>query len=332
MTNGVHTSDNNQFSRVTFHLPVPTSDDGSAINCIHQPDATTLAYVAASIADSTRRAYRCDLEHFTVWGGVIPTTDVQVASYLAAHAETLAVATLTRRLVSISLAHRAKGHTSPTTSELVRATMRGIRRTHGVAQAQATPLLRDDLFQVLDHMGDRLKDVRDRALLLVGFAGGFRCSEVVSLDHGDLQVVRQGMVIHVRRSKTDQDGAGRKIGVPFGRTRYCPIRALDAWKTASAINEGPVFRPVDRHGKLAICRLSPDAVSSIVRERVNAAGFDATGYSGHSLRAGLVTSAAQQGISSWKIRQQTGHASDAMLSRYIRDGELFTENAAGALL
>jgi integrase len=210
--------------------------------------------------------------------------------------------------------------------------MRGIRRTHGVAQAQATPLLRDDLFQVLDHMGDRLKDLRDRALLLVGFAGGFRCSEVVGLDHGDLQVVRQGMIIHVRRSKTDQDGAGRKIGIPFGRTRHCPIRALDAWKAASAINEGPVFRPVDRHGKLVVGRLSGDAVSSIVRERVNAAGFDATGYSGHSLRAGLVTSAAQQGISSWKIRQQTGHASDAMMARYVRDGEMFTDNAAGALL
>ena len=135
------TPDNNQFSRVTIHLPVPIHNGAIAINCTDEPDATTLAYVAASIADSTRRAYRCDLEHFTAWGGVIPATDVQVASYLAAHAETLAVATLTRRLVSISLAHRAKGHTSPTASELVRATMRGIRRTHGVAQAQATPLL-----------------------------------------------------------------------------------------------------------------------------------------------------------------------------------------------
>jgi integrase len=326
------TPDNNQFSRVTIHLPVPILNGAIAINCTDEPDATTLAYVAASIADSTRRAYLSDLEHFTAWGGVIPATDVQVASYLAAHAETLAVATLTRRLVSISLAHRATGHTSPTASELVRATMRGIRRTHGVAQAQATPLLRDDLFQVLDHMGDRLKDLRDRALLLIGFAGGFRCSEVVGLDHGDLQVVRQGMIIHVRRSKTDQEGHGRKIGIPFGRTRHCPIRALDAWKAASAINEGPVFRPVDRHGKLAVGRLSGDAVSSIVRERVNAAGFDATGYSGHSLRAGFATSAAQAGVSSWKIRSQTGHASDAMLARYVRDGEMFLDNAAGTLL
>lgn len=324
--------DNNQFSGVTIRPPKPDEAGMIAINCNNQPDTETLAYVAASLAISTRRAYLSDLEQFEAWGGVIPSTDVQVASYLAAHAGTLAVATLTRRLVSISLAHKAKGHASPTASELVQATMRGIRRTHGVAQTQANPLLRGDLFQVLDHMGDRLKDLRDRALLLIGFAGGFRCSELVGLHHRDLQVVRQGMIIHIRRSKTDQDGAGRKIGIPLGRTRHCPINALDAWKTVSAMKEGPVFRPVDRHGKVAAGRLSGDAVSSIIRERVNAAGFDATGYSGHSLRAGLVTSAAQQGISSWKIRQQTGHASDAMMARYVRDGQLFTDNAAGALL
>jgi hypothetical protein len=237
------TRDNNQFSRVTIHLPVPIHNGAIAINCTDEPDATTLAYVAASIADSTRRAYRCDLEHFTAWGGVIPASDVQVASYLAAHAETLAVATLTRRLVSISLAHRAKGHTSPTASELVRATMRGIRRTHGVAQAQATPLLRDDLFQVLDHMGDRLKDLRDRALLLVGFAGGFRCSEVVGLDHGDLQVVRQGMIIHVRRSKTDQDGAGRKIGIPSGAPATVQSEPLMPGKRPPRSMRGQFFGP-----------------------------------------------------------------------------------------
>lgn len=324
--------DNNQLSGATIHPPAPDQAGNIAINCTDQPDDATLAYVAASLAVSTRRAYLSDLEQFEAWGGVIPSTDVQVASYLAAHAETLAVATLTRRLVSISLAHKAKGHRTPTASELVRATMRGIRRTHGVAQLQATPLLRDDLFLVLDHMGDRLRDLRDRALLLIGFAGGFRCSELVGLDHGDLQVVRQGMIIQVRRSKTDQEGAGRKIGIPLGRTRHCPIGALDAWKTASAVSEGPVFRAVDRHGKLALGRLSSDAVSSIVRERVYAAGFDATRYSGHSLRSGLATSAAQAGVSSWKIRQQTGHASDAMMARYIRDGQLFTDNAAGALL
>ena len=140
------------------------------------------------------------------------------------------------------------------------------------------------------------------------------------------------MIIHLRRSKTDQEGAGRKIGIPFGRTRFCPVTAVQQWRERSGVTEGPIFRPVDRHGRIAPERLSAEAVSSIIKQRVRAAGFDPNGYSGHSLRAGFATSAAQAGISSWRIRQQTGHASDAMLSRYIRDGELFIDNAAGALL
>ena len=169
-------------------------------------------------------------------------------------------------------------------------------------------------------------------MLLVGFAGGLRRSEIVGLNLGDIETVRQGLIIHLRRSKTDQEGAGRKIGIPFGRTRFCPVTAHLQWRERSRVTEGPIFRPVDRHGRIAPERLSAEAVSSVIRERVRAAGFDASGYSGHSLRAGFATSAAQAGISSWRIRQQTGHASDAMLSRYIRDGELFIDNAAGALL
>jgi integrase len=136
----------------------------------------------------------------------------------------------------------------------------------------------------------------------------------------------------LRRSKTDQNGAGRKIGIPHGRGRWCPVAALEEWFAASGIGEGALFRPVDRYHRIAAKRLSGEAVCSVVRERVQAAGIDPGNYSGHSLRAGLATSAAQAGVSSWKIRQQTGHASDAMLSRYIRDGELFIGNAAGALL
>jgi integrase len=192
--------------------------------------------------------------------------------------------------------------------------------------------LREDLFQVIDAMGDRIKDVRDRALLLVGFAGGLRRSEIVALDLTDIETARQGLIVHLRRSKTDQEGTGRKIGIPFGRTRFCPVAALERWRERAGVAEGAIFRPVDRHGRVAPDRLSDEAVSTVVKERVAQAGFDPDEYSGHSLRAGLATSAAQAGISSWRIRQQTGHASDAMLSRYIRDGELFTDNVAGALL
>lgn len=161
--------------------------------------------------------------------------------------------------------------------------------------------------------------------------GGIR-EELVGLDHSDVEHVRQGLVIHLRRSKTDQEGAGRKIGIPHGRTRWCPVVARDHWFARSTIDAGPIFRGVNRHGQLLDHRLSGEAVSLILKERAAAAGLDPAGFSGHSLRAGFATSAAKAGASSWKIRAQTGHASDAMLSRYLRNGELFADNAAGAVL
>jgi integrase len=290
------------------------------------------AYVQAGIASATKRAYRADLDHFRAWGGSLPTTDAQIANYLADHAAVLKVSTLTRRLAAISVAHKAKGFPNPVASPLVRAMMRGIRRAHGAAQHQAKPLLREDLFVVLGAMGDRLKDFRDRALMLIGFAGGLRRSELVAIDLVDFEQVREGIILTIRRSKTDQDGVGRKLGIPFGRTIHCPVSALEIWLNAAPTDSGPVFRPVDRHGRVSANRLSAEAVSLIVQDRMADAGFDPTGYSGHSLRAGFATSATRAGVSTIKIRQQTGHASDAMLSRYVRDGELFLGNAAGLLL
>ena len=140
------------------------------------------------------------------------------------------------------------------------------------------------------------------------------------------------LIIHLRRSKTDQAGAGRKIAIPFGRTRWCPVSALGQWLSRSAIEKGPVFRGVDRHGNMNGQRLSDEAVSLVLRERLSAAGIEASGYSGHSLRAGFATSAAMAGAPTWKIRAQTEHASDAMLSRYIRDGDLFSDNVTARVL
>lgn len=311
----------------------PLRPGPNAVDCTRSLAEQVAGYVADSLAANTRRAYLSDLAQFEGWGGSIPATAETVASYLATNASALSVATLVRRIASISKAHRARGLSSPTASELVRATMRGIRRTRGCAQREAKPLLRDDLFAVLDTLrDDGLKATRDRALLLTGFAGGLRRSELVALDVTDVEYVRQGMVLHLRRSKTDQYGHGRKIGIPNGRTRWCPVAALDAWLAASLISAGAIFRPVDRHGRLHDARLSGEAVAHVVRERVAAAGLEPIQYSGHSLRAGLATSAAQAGVPSWRIKAQTGHASDAMLARYIRDGELFTGNAAGAIL
>jgi integrase len=288
--------------------------------------------LTSSLSASTRRAYTADLNHFRASGRTIPCSPHDLAEYLADLAETRAVATIQRRLAAIAKAHRALGFDDPCRAEIVRATMSGIRRTKGMAQREAQALQRDSLFAVLECMADRPIDIRDRALLLVGFAGAFRRSELVGFDCNDVETVGRGIVLHLRRSKTDQTGQGRKIAIPHGRTRWCPVRHLADWLTHAGIEQGPLFRSIDRHGHIAPDRLSGDAVSSIVKRRVEAVGFDPAAFSGHSLRAGLATSAAMAGASSWKIRQQTGHRSDAMLARYIRDGDMFTDNAAGAVL
>jgi integrase len=320
------TSDNPYLSRLKLGRV-----HGTAVNCTDLPDAVA-SYVRASLADNTRRAYLSDLQQFEAWGGSVPASTATISAYLAAHADNLSVATLVRRLASLSKVHQTRGLINPVRSELVRATLRGIRRTRRRTQQQAKPLLRDDLLLVLDTMGDGLKDIRDRALLLIGFAGALRRSELIALDVAEIEHVRRGIVLQLRRSKTDQDGRGHKIAIPYGRSRWCPVAALDGWLAASGIEEGAIFRRVDRHGRVYNVRLSGEAVSIVVRERVAAAGLDQRGYSGHSLRAGFATSAAQAGVQAWRIKAQTRHASDAMLARYIREGELFIDNAAGALL
>lgn len=316
-----------------IHLSRLKMDDFGGQNSGYlEPSSIVREYVRDAISDNTKRAYKSDLRHFMDWGGTIPATDVMLADYLAQHAEMLSIATLVRRIASISKVHSSKGLSNPAQSELVKSTMRGIKRTHGQPQHRAKPLIKEDLFSVLTAMGNSLKDIRDRALFLVGFAGGFRRSELIAINVNHIESVRQGMVIHVQRSKTDQEGVGRKVGIPYGRTRWCAVTALNDWMEGAGIEDGPVFRRVDRHGNLLDGRLSGEAVSMVVKARVTAIGLAPDDYSGHSLRAGLATSAAFAGVSSWKIRAQTGHASDAMLARYIRDGELFVDNAAGVLL
>lgn len=289
-------------------------------------------YVRDSVSENTRRAYKTDLEHFAAWGGSVPCEPEIVAAYLAEHAHVLAVATLKRRIAAISVAHEARGHTSPTSAKIVKAAMRGIQRTYGSAQRQAKALLVEDLMRIMALLGDNPKDTRDKAILLMGFAGGFRRSELVALNVEDIDLVRQGMTLNIRRSKTDQTGEGRTIGIPFARGRYCPVRTFETWRDMARISEGPLFRPVTRHGRIGNDRLSGEAVSVVVKERIAAIGHDPERYSGHSLRAGLATSAAMAGLSTLAIRQQTGHRSDATLARYVRIGELFTNNVVGVLL
>ncbi|MBI1262170.1 MAG: tyrosine-type recombinase/integrase [Rhizobiales bacterium] len=247
-------------------------------------------------------------------------------------AETYKVATIRRHLASISKAHASAGTSNPCRDELVRATMRGIRRRLTITQKQARPLLRDDLFAVLDKLTDCSKDIRDRALLLVGFATAMRRAELVALDFEDIQYVERGMLITLRSSKTDQEGKGRSIAVTFGRTRHCPIAALQNWLSSASISTGPIFLSVNRHGQIAPSRISAEAVTHILRRRLKVAGYEPKYFSGHSLRAGFATSAAQAGAASHKIRQTTGHRSDASLARYVRDADLFEDAAVAKLI
>lgn len=193
------------------NLPSSFGGGGCASTCTRQLTDRVLALVESSISDNTRRAYRSDLAHFEAWGGRLPDDPAIVASYLAAHSDTLSVATLVRRMATISKAHEARGLPNPCRSEIVRATLRGIKRTRGTAQREAKPLLREDLFRVLDAMGEGVKDMRDRALLLIGFAGGFRRSELVALDCIAIDRVRQGPDCHAEALQ-DRPRRGRSEG------------------------------------------------------------------------------------------------------------------------
>ena len=296
------------------------------------------AYVACSLAPNTQRAYVSDLRHFKKWGGSIPATPLQVAKYLAAHAKKLKVCTLIRRLAAIASAHAAIGRVSPTQSTLIRATLRGIKRVHGMAQLQAKPItlamLRILVRPCAEHSG--VRTARDRALLLVGFAGGFRRSELVRIAPADLAFSRSGVTVTLRRSKTDPHSHGRTVGLPYGLGSLCAVKALKHWlrilrRVCVDAESQPLFRRVDRYGLVGHA-LGHAAVGSILRDRMLANGLTADGFSAHSLRAGLVTAAAQAGASTWAIQRQTGHRSESTVHRYIRGISPFKMNASRTAL
>ena len=294
-------------------------------------DDAVSRYLAASVADATWRAYRGDLDSFLAWGGTLPAAPANVAAYLASQASTKSPETLARRLVAIGQVHAWLGYPNPCRSPLVNRTMRGIRRVNGRPQRGVRPALYEDVLAMLAHMRG-LRGVRDRALILIGFAGALRRCELVAIDRSDIEFGHEGLVLLVRRSKTDPGHRGRSVAVPFGKGIACPVTALTDWLSAARIESGPVFRTVNKGGIVGGSRLSDQAVALLVKEYAHKTALPSEHYSGHSLRAGLTTSAAKAGVSSWKICQTTGHKSEAMLQRYIRDAEIFEGNAAGSVL
>lgn len=296
-------------------------------------------FAAHDTADATRRAYRSDWALFEAWCtrhrlAALPATPGAVAAFLAAQAGAgLRPSTLGRRLAAIRWAHLRAGHEPPTNSEAVRATLRGIRRARGVATVKKAPATADLVRRMAD-LADvaTLQGKRDRALLLVGFAGAFRRAELVALTVDDLAEHVGGLLIRVRRSKTDQEGVGATVPLRRGAT-HCPIAALRSWLRAACIADGPLFRAVWKGGgRVRPTALSSGAVGTIVKDYAERAGLDAAAFSGHSLRAGFLTSAAGRGASLWKMREVSRHRSVDTLAGYVRDAELFTDHAGDGLL
>lgn len=311
-------------------LPVPTP--GTDLALLELVDKAHDLYDAAT-APATRKARQADWADFDRWcntHGVVslPADPATVILYVTDLAQRLKVSTIVRRLSSISVIHQTAGHPSPTKDVRVRDLVKGVRRTLGVATREANPATIAEIRKICYSLGDSLLDVRDRALLLVGFAGALRRSELVALSVDDLEWRAEGVVAVIRRSKTDQEGEGRRVALPFGADpATCPVMALQAWLAASGISEGRLFRSINRHGQIAASGLSKQAVSLVVKRRVESVGLDPARFSGHSLRAGFCTSAAMAGSSERAIAAQSGHRSVQVLRRYIRIGGAFTDNA-----
>lgn len=297
----------------------------------------TRAFVGAAKAESTRRAYGSDWEHFQTWCRehslpFLPAIPDTVALYLTDLAATHKPATIRRRLTVIGRAHQAAGFSSPTGATLVGETLKGIRRTLGTVQVGKQPLYTEQLRAMILSLPETLQGKRDRALLVLGFAGGFRRSEIAALLVEDIAVEKDGLVVTVRRSKTDQEGYGRRVALPYGsHLETCPVRAYREWLEVSGCGGGPVFRSINRHGHVQPAALHKDSVGLIIKRAAARTGLDAREYAGHSLRAGLATQAYMNGANEWAIMQQTGHRSLAMVRKYIRAGSLFRDNPAAKL-
>ena len=293
-------------------------------------------YAGQAAAPNTIRAYRSDWRAFEEWTLANGLAALPVEpSTLALYATTLAEAgkrcsTISRALAAVNHAQKTAGHKGVSLrDEPLHSVWRGIRRTKGTAPGQKAPFLVADLRAAAEAMPPTVRGQRDRALLLLGFAGAFRRSELVALDVADLEFSIEGATALLRRSKTDQEGQGAKVGIPYGRNpATCPVRNLLAWLESAGILEGAVFRPVNKGGRVLPGRLTDRTVALVVKEAALAAGLDPTQYSGHSLRAGLATAAASEGVHERVIMAQTRHKGTAMVRRYIRAGSLFKQNAA----
>jgi integrase len=294
-------------------------------------------FLAAATSDNTRRTYRSAIRHFLAWGGVLPTDAGMVIRYLLAYAQTLNARTLALRLTALRQWHLHQGFADPVAVPTVRKTLAGIERIRGTPAKKAKALPVDDLECIARYLDatNTLKAKRDNAMLQIGFYGGLRRSEIAALRIEHVAWEKEGLVITLARSKTDQHGAGISRAIPYGlnTATCCPATALRAWLVAAGISSGPVFRPVSQWQVVAEAALHPGSVNTILTASAKAAGLSYGDLlSSHSLRRGMATSAHRAGADFRDIKRQGGWRHDGTVHGYIEEAGQFEENAAGMLL
>ena len=298
----------------------------------------TLLNLQSSKANNTVRAYKSDFNDFGLFcaqnGFKSLPTEPKIVSLYLTHLSTrdIKMSTLKRRLVSIGVIHKLKGHYLDTKHPIIIENMMGIKRRKGSAQKGKKPLLINNLKLIInvidEYNNEDIKKFRDRSIILIGFSGGFRRNEIVSLDYDDLDFVTEGLKINLKRSKTDQFGEGSVKGLPyFDNALYCPVLSLKNWIEISNINSGPLFRRFSKGSKLSNNRLTDRTVALLIKKYLKLANIDSKNYSGHSLRSGFATTAAESGAEERSIMAMTGHKSTEMVRRYIKEANLFKNNA-----
>ena len=297
----------------------------------------TLINLQNSKAYNTVRAYKSDFADFSLFcvqnGFKSLPSEPKIVSLYLTHLSTkdIKMSTLKRRLVSICVIHKLKGHYLDTKHPSIIENLMGIKRRKGSIQKGKKPLLINTLKQIInvidENKNEEIKKFRDRSIILIGFSGGFRRNEIVSLDYDDLDFVTEGLKINLKRSKTDQFGEGLVKGLPyFDNSQYCPVLTLKKWIEVSNINSGPLFRRFSKGSKLTNNRLTDQTVALLIKKYLKLAGIESKNYSGHSLRSGFATSAAESGVEERNIMAMTGHKSPEMVRRYIKEANLFKNN------
>jgi len=297
----------------------------------------TLNNLKISKANNTLRAYKSDFKDFTAFCvkhgfKSLPTEPKIVSLYLTHLSKNSKISTLRRRLVSISMVHKLKEHYLDTKHPIIIENLMGIKRVKGSIQKGKRPILINELKSIINVIDQQkiheIKKARDKCLILVGFGGGFRRTELISIDHEDLEFVSEGVKITIKKSKTDQFGEGMVKGLPyFSNENYCPVINLKQWLELSNITSGPVFRRFAKGSKLTNNRLTDQTIALIIKDYLNLAGIENKNYSGHSLRSGFATVAAESGANERSIMAMTGHKTTQMVRRYIREANIFKNNA-----